>query len=315
MSALLSVITRRLGAALRLAAGCLACSTWLHTAHAQQMDPRSYSNVPTGQNFLVAAYVYSEGNVLLDAAVPIEDVSANVDIAAVSYLRTIAVRGQSGTIGLVVPYASISAAGVVIGEAESVTRSGFGDPTLRVTVNLSGAPALALNEFARFEQDVIVGLTFLLTAPVGYYESARLINIGTNRWSLKSEIGVSKAIGQWTLEGALAATLYTDNDEFLGSSTREQDPLYAAQGHVIYTFSPRLWGSLDATYFEGGRTSVDGALKDDRQESLRWGANVSFAVNRGHSIKIYFSSGATSRIGADFDTLGMAWQYRWADPQ
>jgi hypothetical protein len=188
---LLTVISSRLRAALLLAVACATCTPCVQTAHAQQMDPRAYSNTPTGLNFLIAGYVRSEGNVLLDASVPIEDFNADVDTTFVSYLRTTSVRGQSGTIGLIVPFASIAADAVVTGQAESVTRSGFGDPTLRVTVNLSGAPALSLNEFTKFEQDVIVGLTFLLSAPLGHYEPERLINIGTNRWSLKSEIGVS----------------------------------------------------------------------------------------------------------------------------
>jgi hypothetical protein len=279
------------------------------------MDPRSYSNVPAGLNFLLAGYIYQEGDVVVDPTVPIKDLNAKVDTAAVSYVHTLAFRGQSATVGLIVPYASISADGLVEGQARSVTRAGFGDPTLRLTFNLLGAPALSVREFSGFRQDVIVGLTVLVTAPWGHYDPERLINVGTNRWAFKSELGVSKARGNWTLEGAFGVTLFTDNDEFMVSQTRQQDPLYALQGHVIYNFNPRLWGSLDATYYEGSSTSVDGVQKDDMLQNTRWGGNLSFAVNQSHSLKLYFSSGASSRTGADFDTLGLAWQYRWAGAQ
>jgi hypothetical protein len=28
-------------------------------------------------------------------------------------------------------------------------------------------------------------------------------------------------------------------------------------------------------------------------------------------VKLYGSTGAISRVGGDFDTVGVAWQYRW----
>ena len=298
---------------LRLAIALLACSLWLRPVHAQQMDPRSYSNVPIGLDFLLAAYAHQEGDVLLDPSVPIKDLSAKVDTAAVSYVHTLAVRGQSATIGLIVPYATISGNGLVEGLSRSVTRAGFGDPTLRLTFNLLGAPALSVKQFSAYRQDRIVGLTMLVTAPLGHYDPERLINVGTNRWSFKPELGVSRAFGNWTLEGAFGVTFFTDNDEFLVSHTKHQDPLYAVRGHVIYNFNPRLWGSLDATFYEGSRSSVDGATNDDLQQNTRWGTNLSFAVNRNNSLKLYFSSGVSSRTGTDFDTLGLAWQYRWPD--
>jgi hypothetical protein len=287
----------------------------LHPANAQQMDPRAYANVPTGFNFLFAGFSYSEGDVLVDPSIPVKDASAKVDTAIVGYVHTLALWGQSGTIGLVVPYASVSANGLVEGQAASVTRSGFGDPALRLTLNLYGAPALSLEDFGKYRQDLIVGASLLVTAPLGYYLPSKLVNIGTNRWSFKPELGVSKALGNWTLEGAFGVTFFTDNDEFVGTNTKQQDPLYAAQGHVIYIFDPRLWGSLDATYFAGGRTTVNGTPHNDLQQNSRWGATLSFAVNRSNSLKLYFSNGATSRTGTDFKVLGVVWQYAWADRQ
>jgi hypothetical protein len=46
------------------------------------------------------------------------------------------------------------------------------------------------------------------------------------------------------------------------------------QGHVIYGFRRGIWASLDATYYSGGRTSVDGVEGDDRQASVRVGATL-----------------------------------------
>ncbi|MBS1224747.1 MAG: hypothetical protein H6R24_1425, partial [Proteobacteria bacterium] len=30
-----------------------------------------------------------------------------------------------------------------------------------------------------------------------------------------------------------------------------------------------------------------------------------------HSVKLYASTGVSTRIGTDSDTIGIAWQYRW----
>ena len=94
------------------------------------------------------------------------------------------------------PYAWISASGQVEGQVKSVERSGFADLGLRLSVNLLGAPALSLSEFRDYRQDTIVGLSLVVTAPTGQYDSTKLVNVGTNRWSFKPGVGVSKALGQ-----------------------------------------------------------------------------------------------------------------------
>jgi len=72
-----------------------------------------------------------------------------------------------------------------------------------------------------------------------------------------------------------------------------------------------LWGSLDATYFTGGRTSLNGERNDDRQENWRLGATLAIPVDARNSVKLYASSGVSARTGNNYDLLGIAWQYRW----
>ena len=76
-----------------------------------------------------------------------------------------------------------------------------------------------------YRQRTIVGVSLTVAPPPGQYDSAKLINIGTHRWSFKPEIGLSRAFGQWVVEGMAGVWLFTDNDDFLGGRTREQDPL------------------------------------------------------------------------------------------
>jgi hypothetical protein len=293
-----------------LCAVALAASS-LHSARAQQMEPRSYSNAPIGLNFVIASYQYSWGDVLLDPSVPVKNADAKVSAVLAGYGRVLDFWGQSGTLGLVVPYAWISANGDVEGQPRTVDRSGFGDLAMRLAVNLYGAPALSLQEFRDYRQDTIVGVSLLVTAPTGQYDNTKLVNVGTNRWSFKPEVGVSKALGQWILEGAAGVTFYTDNDQYFGNNVRQQDPLYSVQAHLIYNFSPSLWGALDATYYSGGRTTVNDTLNNDLQQNWRWGGVLAQSLDIRNSIKLYFSSGVVARTGTAFTTVGVGWQYRW----
>ena len=300
-----AALARPAASALALALAALA------PAHAQQLEPRSYLNAPIGLNFVVAAYQYSWGDVLVDPSLPIKNANAKVDQLVLGYSRVFDFWGQSGNLAVVLPYAWLTANGQVEGEAASVSRSGFGDLGLRWSLNLIGAPALSAKEFQDYRQNTIVGASLTVTAPTGQYDSTKLVNIGTNRWSFKPEVGISKALGQWVLEGAAGVTFYTDNDAFFGDNVRSQEPLYALQAHATYNFSPTLWGGLDFTYYVGGRTSVNGTLNEDLQSNTRWGAILAQTLDRYNSIKLHANGGVVARTGTDFKTLGIAWQYRF----
>jgi hypothetical protein len=192
-----------------------------------------------------------------------------------------------------------------------VDRSGFGDPVVRLSMNFFGAPALSLKEFSAYRQETVLGASLSVSPPLGRYDPTKLINIGTNRWAFKPEIGASHALGNWMLEGALAVQLFSENHEFYGGRTRAQAPLYSAQAHAVYNFRPGLWAALDYTYYAGGSTTVDGVERDDMQQNARWGATLALPVDRKNSVKLYASTGILARSGSNFDILGVAWQYRW----
>ena len=150
-------------------------------------------------------------------------------------------------------------------------------------------------DFPTYSQDVIVGVGLQVTAPFGQYDSSKLLNVGTNRWSFKPELGVSKAWGPLILELIPAVTFFTTNDDFLEGKTLQQDPIYSVQGHLIYQFVPAFWAAFNATYYTGGRTAIDGE-EGQRLEN---------------SIKVSGSTGVYNRTDNDFWAVGIAWQLRW----
>lgn len=290
-----------------LAAAVLAATG----AVAQDLEPRMYSNAPVGLNFLVAGYTYTDGSVSVDPSVPLQDGEIEVQTTGLGYARVLDVLGRSGKIDVVVPYSWLSGSATFQGEPQEREVEGFGDPRFRFSLNVLGAPALSFEEFQHYEQDVIVGVSLQVTAPLGQYDSDRLVNIGTNRWTVKPEIGISKSWKRLTLELATSVAFYSENDEFLGDRTLEKEPLYSIQAHAIYSIWRGVWAAFDFTYYGGGETTMDDVEAGERQENTRVGGTLALPVNRYNSIKIYGSTGASARLGADFDTVGVAWQTRW----
>jgi hypothetical protein len=303
-----------MGCARRFAAGLVLAGCRIsNPCQAQEIEPRAYSPSPSGVNFLIAVGGYSEGGVLTDPSLPVTDIEAQIDALGFGYGRTFGLAGRSANVGLAIPYIRVDAAGNVGEQRTSVTREGLGDAKLRLAVNLIGGPAMTLREFAQREPRTTLGMSMSINLPTGEYLPDKLVNIGTNRWAVKTELGLTHPIGKWLLEGYLGAWWFQDNDEFFGGQRRQQDPLASVQAHVSYTFKPRLWVALNTTYYQGGQTTLDGVAKRDRQSNSRAGLTFSMPLGRDYSLKLNWSRGATTRIGSNFTTFGIGLQYAWMD--
>jgi len=280
-------------------------------AYAQDLEPRSYSNTPVGLNFLIAGYAYAEGKIAFDPSTSINDARFHSNTGIVAYAHSLNAWGNSAKFDVVLPYSSFSGQALVGGQINEREMSGFGDPRFRFSMNFYGAPALSLKEFAGYRQDLIIGASLQVTVPLGQYDDSKLINLGNNRWSFKPELGISKVWGPWTLELAPSATFYTDNTDFNKGRTFAQAPLYAVQGHIVYSFPSGVWLALNGTYFNGGRTTVNGVKGDNMQTNTRVGLTLALPVDRYNSVKLHASTGASTRTGSEFSAIGVAWQYRW----
>ena len=277
---------------------------------AQDLEPRAYANTPVGLNFLIGGYAYSQGTVGVDPAVPITDTEIKLNSAVFAYVRTLNLWGRSGKFDLIVPYTWVDGSAKLAGQARTRKVSGFNDPRLRLSMLLYGAPALTLDEFRDYQPELIVGSSVEVTPPLGKYESDKLVNVGTNRWSFKPELGVSKTWGPVTLELAGGVRFYTYNNDFLDGKTLQVSPVYSVQGHLIYSITPGVWLGFDALYYTGARGTIDGD-KGESLENVRVGLTLALPINRYNSIKLYGSTNVYAKTGADLDVLGVAWQLRW----
>jgi hypothetical protein len=296
----------------RCAAAALALLLMPVSASAQELEPGAYWPLPKGLNIATVIDSFNVGDVAFDAAAPIDEAKAQINTLAFAFTRAINLAGRSANVGLVVPVVLGHVEGLYLGEPAEVDRFGLGDSRFRVAMNLYGAPSMTPQQFGSYQQRTIVGVSLTVAPPLGQYDSTKLINLGTNRWSIKPEVGLSRTYGRWVLEAMAGVWLFTDNTDFVGGRTREQDPIAAGQIHVTYKFTRGMWLAADANYYTGGQTTIGGKQNLDLQRNSRIGATFSRALDRHQAIRMSVSRGAYTTIGADFTSIAFGYNYAWA---
>lgn len=280
---------------------------------AQELEPRSYSASPVGTNFVVVGYTYLTGSVLTDPSLPVTNVQARINALSAAYEHTFGLAGHTASIAFAIPYTRGNLSGDVIDAPTEVHRAGMGDLRLRFAVSLIGNRAMSPEEFARHAPTGSLGLSLTMSAPTGQYVPSRLVNIGTNRWAFKPEIGISQPVGHWFFEATAGAWFFTTNNSFFRGNTRSQDPLLTLQLHGGYGFSQGRWIAADIGYVAGGSTSVNGGPNKDRQSNMRYGLTLAAPFTRNWAAKLALSNGFVTRAGGNYREISFALQYRWFD--
>ncbi len=286
------------------------------SAKAQDLEPRAYSASPVGLSFVGVAFGRSNGGVAFDPSLPIQDARATLYSPALGLGHTFGLLGRQALFTAALPYAWGNASGVVGNGLQSVSRSGLADVRGRFSINIKGSPALSPREFVqRGSHGVIVGTSLAFVAPSGQYGNTKLINIGSNRWAFKPELGVSVPVKKFDLDLYAGAWFFTANDNFYtGHSIRTQTPLTSLQAHISYTVRRGLWLAVDSTWYGGGQVTVNNGPPQARQNNSRLGVTASLPLSKGNSLKIAYSNGVSGTIGSNFSTVSAGWQYAWFGP-
>ena len=280
-------------------------------ALAQEIELRAYANAPTGMNFVALGYGYQTGGVLFDPSLPIEDVRAEIHSGFLRYTRTFGLLGKAAKLKASLPVSSGDWRGVVGGDERERETSGLGDTRVTLEVDLLGAPALAPRDFAGYRQTTIVGASLSVIAPTGEYDPSKLINLGSNRWSFRGEVGVSHALGRFILEGTAGLWYFTENDDFFGHKRLEQDPFYSLNVGAIYSVRPGLWVGVGVARGQGGSTSVEGVQGDTEQRNWRFSVVCTYPVSRRQGLSLTAGTGKSEAAGSDFDQYALAYQFAW----
>jgi hypothetical protein len=313
----LGVLNRQCFRALAAGLALAGASSWPGTRLlAQELEPRRWSHLPTGQNFASIAYAHTAGDIAFDPVLGIEDAKVKMDTMLVGYVRSFALLDHSARIEVRQAWQHGRWNGLVNGVPTEVTRDGASDTFVRLAFNLVGGPPLTGKAYAEWraahDRETIVGAAIGVQLPTGHYLDDKLINLGSNRFTLRPQLGVQHRRRNWTFELTAMAWIYSDNSNFFGGNRLAQDPFYSLDGTIIYTFKSGLWASASGGVGVGGRTAVNGRANSDRKADGSWAASVGVPLNRALGIRINYGNAHRWRfVGNQSRTLSLGLSASW----
>lgn len=280
-------------------------------AEGQEIEPRAYSNLPVNANFAAINYNFTSGNIVADPAAPIKELELNSNNIIGGYVRTFSFFKKLARIQVSVPFSFLTGTAKLAGRDTAGARTGFADMRIRFGVNIIGSPAMNLQQFVKHKDGTVIGASLVVSVPTGQYYTEKLINLGTNRWGFKPEIGISQRFRNFYGEIYTGVWFFTPNNEYINTNTLKTDPLFNIQGQLNYVFKNIAWAGINVAYSNGGDVKVNGVSSNTKQDNWRMGAVVSSALSKHLSVKLQYHTGAVIRRGSDFDFYGLSFQYFW----
>ena len=279
---------------------------------AQELEPRAYSPAPVGTTFVIGGIGRSQGAILLDPSLDVDNVQGDLWVATLGAGRVFNLAARQARILAVFPVAWGAITGDVGHQHERQNLAGLVDPRFKLSIALRGGPALCPAEFARAPRRVVVGASVTIVPPIGQYNSTQLVNLGYHRWAFKPEVGLSHQAGRWAFDVYSGVWIFTTNDSYFpGTAHKQQDAVVALQTHVSYALPHRTWLAFNGTWFTGGQTSIERIASPDEQRNSRFGVTFSVPTSSQQSLKFVYSTSATTRRGNDFNTFNVTWQLVW----
>ena len=291
---------------------CILCTMNSGLIHTQDAEPRRWSSLPLDSKFIGAGYGFTFGEVTFDPLLEVEDATVEFNSLLVSYIQPFKIGKKSARFDVRIPVGFVHYEGLLNGEAATLKRSGFMDPRVRLSVNLTGPPALNLKELQQYYGEHPVNTTFgvslSITAPFGQYFEEKLINLGQNRFVFRPQLGLLHSWRSWSYELTGSAYLFTNNNNFLDGGSREQRPLFAIQTHLIKRFPSRLWVSMSLALGQGGESTVNNIAKNDTRTDLIGAISAGLPITKKQNLKlVYFTTQALADAGSDINSFVLGW--------
>jgi hypothetical protein len=291
---------------------CLALALLRTQASAQFTDPRNYENFPVGVNQIELGYDYVRADDSIDPSLVILGAHLNLNQWTISYTRYFSLFGRTAWVAPSIPLAELN--GAVSGTNVSGSVGGAGDSGYEFAWLLKGGPALSPAEFGQYKPVTVVGVSLSVTAPTGLYRADKILNLGSDRWSFRPEVGLSHPFGpeqKWALDAYANCYFYTDNTSYRGAEVLRQEPLPAFEGHLSYAFRESVVGSLDARYSFRGETSLNGQDQNDSQKNFIIGSEWIVTVNAKNQLTFIFEKATVHVSGPSVTGATVRYDYYW----
>jgi hypothetical protein len=82
--------------------------------------------------------------------------------------------------------------------------------------------------------------------------------------------------------------MFGDNTDYVGK-TLKTDPLFQLDAHLTRDFTESLWGAIDASWYSGGRATVNG-VPGEKLNNLGVGLTLGYTVNSNLNLTFGYKS-------------------------
>ncbi len=234
------------------------------------------------------------------------------------FAHTFALGDRSAMAAIILPMGRISGDVTVAGNTAKQSASGFGDPMLEFNLNLIGPKAQKnIPDVLRYEPGFSVDLLADLALPIGEYDDDQALNIGQNRWYGRVGFPVVWQLGDWvpgrrtTLEFLPAVWMFGNNTDYVGG-TLKTDPLFQLDAHLTRDFTEHFWGAIDASWYSGGRATVNG-VAGDKLNNVGVGLTLGYTINDNLNLTVGYKSTINDSAPSDLrmDGIMVTLVYGW----
>jgi hypothetical protein len=231
---------------------------------------------------------------------------ANFDgtVAIAGYAHTFSLFDRASMAAILVPMGRVSGDVTVAGKTFNQSADGFGDPMLEFDLNILGPRAQKnLADALRYEPGFSVDVLADLALPIGEYHSDQPLNLGQHRWYGRVGMPIVWQLGEWvpgrrtTLEFLPAVWFFGNNNDYLGQ-TLKTDPMFQLDAHLTRDFTERFWGSLDASWYNGGKASING-VAGEKLNNLGVGLTLGYQINDNLSLTFGYKSTVNDNAPGD----------------
>jgi hypothetical protein len=139
-------------------------------------------------NAVTLTWAFYDGGLNVSGNIPVV-ATGTYNVPIFSYYHSLRFFGRSANIIASLPYGVGTFEASALGKGTTAYRSGMLDLGVRLSVNLKGGPAMTVEQFAKWKQKTILGLSLRVISPTGQYSPKQPINWGINRWPVSRRLG------------------------------------------------------------------------------------------------------------------------------
>jgi hypothetical protein len=253
---------------------------------------------------------------------PAHTVTAGADfdatLAIAGYARTFSLLDRAAMAAILLPMGRISGDVTVAGRTANQSANGFGDPMVEFDVNVLGPQAQKnIPDVLRYEPGFSVDLLADLAFPIGENDNSKPLNLGQNRWYGRFGMPIIWQLGPWvpgrrtTVEFLPAVWFFGNNNDYVGQ-TMKTDPIFQLDGHLTRDLTESFWGSLDGTWYYGGKATING-VPGEKLNNLGFGLTLGYQINDNLNLTVGYKSTVNDNAAGDLrmDSFMVTLVYGW----